>query len=68
MSSAQSIASRRRAGKVSHIGVRELWAQHRVANTDSVVIKVKGENNVADILARHVTGISWLIISRVQGL
>ena len=51
---AKSIASRRGAGKVRHIEVRELWVQDRVARGDLILRKVKGEDNLADILTKHV--------------
>ena len=53
-SAAKSIASRRGAGKVRHIEVRELWVQDRVARGDIALKKVKGEDNLADILTKHV--------------
>ncbi len=51
---AQSTASRRGAGRVRRIHVRELWCQDRVAKGELTVVKVKGENNVADGLTKHV--------------
>ena len=51
---AKSLASRRGAGRVRHIEVRELWVQDRVAKGELTVVKVKGENNVADGLTKHV--------------
>ena len=53
-STARSIASRRGAGRVRHIEVRELWVQDRVAKGELSVVKVKGEENVADGLTKHV--------------
>ncbi len=54
LSAAKSIASRRTIGRVRHIEVRELWAQDRVAKGELSVAKVKGEENVADGLTKHV--------------
>ncbi len=53
-SAAKSIGSRRVAGRVRHIEVRELWVQDRVAKGELKIEKVKGENNVADVLTKHV--------------
>ena len=53
-SAAKSIASRRGAGRVRHIEVRELWVQDRVARGELTIVKVKGEHNVADGLTKHV--------------
>ena len=53
-SSAKSIASRRGVGKVRHIDVRELWVQERTQKGDIEIVKVRGEDNLADILTKHV--------------
>ena len=53
-SAAESIASRRGARRVRHTEVRELWVQDRVAKGELSVVKVKGEENVADGLTKHV--------------
>ena len=53
-SAAKSIASRRGAGRVRHIEVRELGVQDRVTKGELSVVKVKGEENVADGLTKHV--------------
>ena len=53
-SAAKSIAARRGAGRVRHIEVRELWVQDRVAKGELSAVKVKGEENVADGLTKHV--------------
>ncbi len=53
-SAAKSIASRRGAGRVRHIEVRDLWVQDRVAKGDLQIKKVKCEENVADCLTKHV--------------
>ncbi len=34
--------------------VRELWVQARVAMGELTLVKVTGEHNVADVLAKHV--------------
>ena len=50
----KSVASRRGAGKIRHLDTRELWIQERVARGDIVIEKVRGEDNVADGLTKHV--------------
>ena len=51
---AKSTASRRGAGRGRRVEVWELWAQNRVAKGGVTVVKVKGENKVADGLTKHV--------------
>ncbi len=53
-SAAKSITVRRGAGRVRHIDVRKLWVQDRVAKGELKIVKVKGEQNVADGLTKHV--------------
>ena len=53
-SAAKSITARRGAGRVRHTEVRELWVQYRVAEGEFKIVKVKGEENVADGLTKHV--------------
>ena len=53
-SAAKSITARKGAGRVRHIEVRELWVQDRVAKGDLKIVKVRGEDNVADGLTQHV--------------
>ena len=53
-STAKSIAQRRGVGRVRHIEVCQLWIQQEVQNGRIDVAKVKGTNNLADILTKHV--------------
>ena len=53
-STGKSIASRRGAGKVRHLDSQELWIQERVARGDISIKKVPGEENLSDILTKHV--------------
>ena len=53
-SAAKSITSRKGAGRVRHIEVRELWVQDRVSKGELKIVKVRGEDNVADGLTKHV--------------
>ena len=51
---AKGIASRKGLGKVRHIEVCQLWIQQEVANKNLHIVKVKGPNNLSDILTKHV--------------
>ncbi len=53
-SAAKSITPRKGAGRVRHIEVRELWVQDLAAKGELTIVKVKGEENVADGLTKHV--------------
>ncbi len=53
-SAARSTASRRGAGRVRHVEVRALWVQDKVNKTELSIIKVRGEDNVAVALTKHV--------------
>ncbi len=53
-SPAKSIASRRGAGRVRHAEVRELWMQDKIQKGTFSIIKVCGEDYVADGLTKHV--------------
>ena len=53
-SAAKSIASRKGAGRVRHIEVRELWVQEKVNRGELTIAKIKGKDNVADGLTKHV--------------
>ncbi len=53
-SAARSISLRRGAGQVRHVEERELWVQEKVRRGELSTINVKGENNVADGLTKHV--------------
>ncbi len=53
-SAAKSIMARRGAERLRHIEVREWWAQDRVAKGELKIAKVKGEENVADGLRKHM--------------
>ena len=48
------VASSRGAGTIRHLDTRELWIQERVARGDIVIEKVRGEDNVADGVTKHV--------------
>ena len=50
------IASRKGLGKVRHIEVNQLWLQEKVNKGDLEIEKIAGEDNLADILTKHVEG------------
>ena len=53
-SAAKGIANRRGLGKARHMEVAQLWVQEKVSNGRIAIMKVKGENNIADVLTKHV--------------
>ena len=49
------------------IAVSELWVQERVVKGDIQMIKVKGEDNLADVLTKHVSNdILTRMVSRMN--
>ena len=53
-SAAIGIGTRVGIGKVRHIEVTQLWVQEKVAKKEIVLIKVKSEENLADMLTKPV--------------
>ena len=53
-SAALSIAKRQGAGKMRHINVKSLWLQAKVVQQVLKYCKIKGEDNPADGLTKHV--------------
>ena len=53
-SAAIGIASRRGLGRIRHIDVDQLWVQDLVARREISIHKVKGTENLADTLTKHV--------------
>ena len=53
-SAALSIAKRQGAGKMRHINVRTLWLQEKEVQEVLTYVKIKGEDNPADGLTKHV--------------
>ena len=49
------IAHRNGAGKVKHLGVRQLWMQERVGNGDLAIEKIPQVDNASDALTHHWT-------------
>ena len=50
---AKSTTSRRGVGRVRHIDACELWIPERARRGDVELIKVRGEDNIVDILAKR---------------
>ena len=53
-SAALGIAKRDGAGKLRHINVRSLWLQEKALRSEIAFSKVKGKENPADGLTKHV--------------
>ena len=53
-SAAKSFVSRRGLGRMRHIEVRDLWLQAEVAAGKVKVIKVKGDENPADLMTKFL--------------
>jgi hypothetical protein len=51
---AQSISTRRGAGRARHVEVRELCVEEKVRRGELPIVKVKGGNNLAGGLTKHV--------------
>ena len=54
-SACKGILVRSGAGKVKHLGVRQLWVQEAVEKLKINVMKIPLEQNVADMMARGNT-------------
>ena len=52
---AKGIASRMGLGKTRHIDVHYLWVQERVRSGDFKLQKVKGTENPADLMTKHLS-------------
>ena len=53
-SAAKSFVSRRGLGRMRHIEVRDLWLQIEVAAGRVKVVKVKGDENPADLMTKFL--------------
>ena len=53
-SAALGISKRRGLGKVRHIELNQLWLQEKVNSKEIEMRKVKGEDNIADALTKHL--------------
>ena len=54
-SAAQGICKRVGLGTQRHIAVNSLWVQERLRNKECSLFKVKGEDNPADLMTKHLT-------------
>ncbi len=54
-SAAQGICKRVGLGTQMHIAVNSFWVQERLRNNELSRWKVKGEDNPADLLTKHLT-------------
>ena len=75
-SAAKSYASRRGAGRIRHIEVRQLWLQQAVADGRFRLIKVLGLHNPADVLTKYKSigdyqnllgGVNIEVVARQRG-
>jgi len=53
-SAAKSFAARRGLGKMRHMEARYLWLQGEVLKKTMKVLKVKGEENPADLMTKYL--------------
>ena len=53
-SAALAVSNRKGCGKLRHIRVGQLWIQERVSEGELQITKVKGTENPADLLTKHV--------------
>ena len=52
---ALAISKRKGCGKLRHINVGQLWLQEKVEQKALVIAKVRGEDNPADLMTKHLT-------------
>ena len=55
-SAAHGIAHRSGLGKVRHLETCQLWLQDKVGTGEIQVTKVRGDENIANALTKHVSG------------
>ena len=53
-SAAKAMAQRRGLGKTRHVATRYLWLQQKQAQNEVKLTKIRGTDNDADILTKHV--------------
>ena len=49
-----SICCRRGLGRIRHLSTADLWSQERVRSGEILLTKVPGDENIADLLTKHV--------------
>ena len=52
--SAIDVCRRRGLGRIRHLATADLWIQDRLRTGDFELVKIAGENNAADLLAKHL--------------
>ena len=62
---AKGIASRTGLGKTRHIDVHYLWVQERVRDGSIRLHKVRGTDNPADLMTKHLHSASIIKFSEV---
>jgi hypothetical protein len=65
---AKSFVATRGLGKMRHLEVKLLWLQECVQRGRLKVGKVKGTNNVADILTKYLSVSELALVSRPHGI
>ena len=63
---AKSFVARRGLGKMRHIEVRDLWLQKEVLKGVVKVVKIKGEENPADLMTKFLN--TEIIDKRLKGM
>ena len=53
-SAAIGVCRRRGLGKIRHLATADLWIQERLRGGDFELVKVAGQDNVAEVLTKHV--------------
>ena len=64
---AKGIASRTGLGKTRHIAVHVLWVQERIRTGDIQLFKVKGSENPADLLTKHLPSTTLTTLMNLYG-
>ena len=54
-SAAKSMATKKGMGRVRHIEGWEMWVHDKLAKKELEIIRVRGEDNLADVLTKHVS-------------
>ena len=56
-SAAKSFASQRGLGRMRHIEVKDLWLQEAICRSRLKVVKIKGEENPADVFTKYLSAV-----------
>jgi hypothetical protein len=63
---AKSVVARRGLGRMRHIEVRDLWLQTEVREGKVTVVKIRGDENPADLMTKFLKKSE--VIQRLKGL